>query len=158
MDYFDSGQVVCPYAKTSVKHYFGDDQLGYLNGLIVAAVAARQVAIIRTDVAQRDFAAAENWCQCVLDRLRLLVSDHPARRPGTPFVEATNCVLYAIGMGPQYPERHPRYAPALCLVVVNEVSIREVPAEVRGPIWRAVLDRAGVIYDPDQVWLPMEPS
>lgn len=153
--YFRSRQVVCPYARTIDIQYFAEDTLDVEFSDWNRVVVAKRVAVIYAIGSPCDFEQARHWCDQTIVRTYTWAGRRQCR-PDTPFVDIRDdSVAYVIGMGPQYPKQHPRYAPRLCLVAVNEASIREVSNEMRGSIWRAVLQRVGVAYDPDQVWLPV---
>ena len=154
--YFDSGTVVCPYARTTHKYITSAND--FVPDAWIAALLAREASVIMTEGA-RDYEQARKWCFLTIDKLEELIpntSTLPMQGEiKLPFFYFGAETFYVIGMGPQYDEQHPRYAPYLCLVAVNERSIRETPLEKREPIRRAMAARAGKAYSADSVWLPL---
>ena len=161
--FFDSGAVPCPHAPRVQKAFLVDTDLTRASVRILAqSVADGGAAVIYAARTDRDFRAARRWCLAGVRLLVALLVDGAARdclSDGkiTPFIATPVGTLYALGMGPQYPAAHPRYAPHLCLVLTNEQQIREVPAEQRRRIREELVRRVGVVYDADDVWQPMQP-
>jgi len=162
-EHFNSGKVVCPFARTVDKVYFADNQVDAAAvGRWVATLLARNVAVVYAAGRDRDYEGARAWCEKMLVGLQGLIP-HSERTPVgegrlTPFMTAGSDTFYTIGMGPQYPSGHTRYAPRLCLVSVNERQIREVAIEKREKIRAAMQQRIGVPYDADEVWLAVNPQ
>lgn len=152
VNYFYSGAVVCPHAKRAQYSFLDDD---ILIGRWTGIVAVHHVAVVVAPDVPRSFDQARAWTLGAHARLCRAVGSEPVVHLGRvlPHVEAGALTAYAIGMGPQYPPEHPRYAPWLCLVSVNGQDVREVSPQAREPIRRAMVARAGARYDADEVWL-----
>lgn len=156
--YFRSGAVICPYAKTANIDFFADSDLDISRW--THALRNRNVAVVHALSIERSYDQARQWCYDTVERLRKLIDGellHRDERP-LPFLVFGEETAYAIGMGPQYPWNHPRRAPHLCLVSVNEDEVRQVPVPSRAPIRRAMIARTGDVYDADYIWLPMRPT
>ncbi len=152
--YFESGAVICPFARSAALSFFDARGLATTAGSWLDVLRAGGVAVVTAGDDLLDFDTAGQWCRDTLARLQALAGadDSP-----WPFFHTGADTFYVIGMGPQYPEMHPRYAPALCLSAVNEAEVRRVPERLRAPIRSAMLERTGVLYDADHVWLPLAP-
>lgn len=166
--YFTGDAVVCPYARAARCVFFeefGEVSPSLSNWAWVLNV--RDVAvIIASDGDALSHAEAGAWCLRTLARIRCTIGAEeqpivdgrrqPHIRPRLINSLIDGQVFYAIGMGPQYPERHPRWAPHLCIVAVNEAEIAAVPRSGREPVWKAIVGRIGKLYNPDEVWLALE--
>lgn len=170
--YFKSGVVVCPFARTA-RLVFQDD--GDLHAAVLRskfrAISAGFVLVVHATVPRATWDEAREWARRMFGRLRAamiellgvpedgaLALDDLQDEPLRPHLSVNDVTFYVTGMGPQYPSRHPRHAPHLCLVLVDEVAIRMVPHRERLPIHQAMFERAGVAYDPDEVWLSLKPK
>lgn len=153
--YFGSGAVVCPHAQRVQYAYFNDFDFDVERW--VSVVSARAAAVVLSTGAARSFDEARVWALAAHGRLCRAVGSEPVTHLNRvlPHVEVGALSAYAIGMGPQYPVEHPRYAPWLCLVSVNGQDVRDVSPQAREPIRRAMVARAGARYDADEVWLPV---
>lgn len=67
-------------------------------------------------------------------------------------------VSYAIGMGPQYEDHHPRYAPVTCMVLTWMLDVEQTESRVKADIRREMVRATGVLYDADEPWLEKEPK
>lgn len=159
--FFVSGAVVCPYAKVAEKVYVTDRNfLNPQNRAITSAIANSCAVIVSRENDSFDdlsFTDARQWVHAVCGSLRCKLGAEADVR-GDRWSSLFRCAagnFYAIGMGPQYPVSHPRYAPRLCVVVVNESDIQKVPATIRGAIIDSIIERYGGTYDADEVWLPI---
>ena len=152
LTYFQSGAVVCPYARRARYEFFSDDAIEAQCDRFVIAVTERAVAVVVASGLRNGRA----WTTSVHERLCHALGVFPVVLRGKlrPNIDAGTFSAYAIGMGPSYIKQHSRYAPELCLVVVSGEAIREVSLLDRGPIRQAVIARMGATYDADQVWLP----
>lgn len=160
--YFRSGKVICPYARTASFTFMADDELSPATvGQWAHAIVSGDVGVVCATGPSRNYFHARRWCIETVCRLCVRVDGGQfAYRKGAllPYLTLGGVTLYTIGMGPQYPVAHPRYAPHLCLVSVNEDLIRSVSEHDRGPIRRAMAARTGIIYDADNVWLAIDPA
>lgn len=67
-------------------------------------------------------------------------------------------VSYAIGMGPQYEDHHPRYAPITCMVLTWMLDVEQTESKVKADIRREMIRATGVLYDADEPWLEKKPK
>lgn len=84
--------------------------------------------------------------------LELRVRRHPRRPPG-PRLER----LFTIAMGPAYHPKHPRFAPALCVVLTWQRDVqRAMASEPRAcrKIRSAMMAATGAVYDAVTFYLP----
>lgn len=155
--YFESGSVVCPYARIVQKEFFTDIDIVNNFGHWVTVLLARNACIIMASEDVRNYDQARVWCCETFTTLCSRIPYAEAVFP-SPFLHIGGLVAYTIGMGPQYPKDHVRYAPQLCLVSVNEAAIREVPFDKRIPIRKEMTQRMSVAYDADNIWLAIRPQ
>lgn len=69
--------------------------------------------------------------------------------------------LFAIGMGPQYPAEHPRYAPHTLVQCTWQGDITRAMCEypaLQRRIDERMLASVGGVYDADELWLPVVPE
>ncbi len=162
-NYFIGPKMVCPYARTVEHKFFADEDL---NQATIAdwanAVLGHAVSVVYDTKGERNFGQAKMWAHETFDKIFELFSpfetDLCTTSSRTPFLVVHETAFYTIGLGPQYPETHPRYAPHLCLVSVNENDIKAVPHIIRQSIQKDLVKRVGAVYDADYTWLALEPK
>lgn len=140
--YFNSGASICPYAKVV-------DKVVVESYMLWSQIArSGQVAIVVCEREGLSHDEARQWCEETHEAL----CEIAGCECDPPHARFNGESIFTIGMGPQYPEQHPRYAPGLCLISVSEVQIAAVATEKRQPIWRAMAERTGQEYDPNFLW------
>ena len=70
-----------------------------------------------------------------------------------PFLVSRSGPLFSIAMGPQYQERHPRYAPHSILVVTRHSDVSTVEDIDVQKIRERITERMGSLYDADELYL-----
>lgn len=153
-DYFLSGAAICPYARSASISFFSEDKVRKYPTRWVGDALYLSASVIYASAGERSFEEAQKWCLDTVEALREPLCMDMSQLPR---VDAGGSLLFVIGMGPQYPVRHPRYAPQLCLVAVNEAEIQRAPDQVRRVVAAAMIERTGVMYDANQFWLELEP-
>ncbi len=150
--YLASPALVCPWGRAVRKVFVLESALN--SAAVEAARSALlggEAVVLLAEGPERDFEGARRWCTMRLGQLRLAFLGEepreqeeeeeeaasypaPAARPAravavlSPFLDWPGCSVYALGMGPQYPSAHPRYAPALCLALTNEEDVPSATA------------------------------